>query len=259
MMVLMDKKPKMAGTVAIIGARGGSKTVPGKNVIDVGGYPLIAYSIAAAKLVPGIDRVVVSTDSSSIAEIAKRFGAEVPFLRPGHIAGDRSTDREFIAHALEWMKSEEGAVPEFVVLLRPTSPLRDPKVVAQALEMLRANPDATSLRSAHAASAVPQKMFGLDGKFFRGLFPHDERTEYHGLPRQAFPVSYKPDGYVDVLRSEIVLSHPERTFGDHILAFITPDTGDIDHVGDLEHVLTILAAEKWDVFEYLKKHFPARP
>ncbi len=257
-MQLMDKKPKTAGTVAIIGARGGSKNVPGKNLVDVGGFPLVAYSIAVAKLTPGIDRVIVTTDSKEIAEVAEAYGAEVPFLRPKEIAGDRSTDREFIAHALEWMKKEEGSVPEFIVLLRPTSPLRDPKVVAQALEMLKANPDATGLRSAHATSTVPHKMFALEGKFFRGLFPHDTRVEYHGLPRQAFPVSYKADGYVDVLRSETVLSHPERTFGEHILAFITPDTGDIDHMGDLAHVLAILAAERWEVLEYLRARFPTK-
>jgi CMP-N,N'-diacetyllegionaminic acid synthase len=258
MMDLMEKKPKTAGTVAIIGARGGSKAVPGKNVADVGGYPLIAYSIAVAKLTPGIDRVIVSTDSSAIADVAKPYGVEVPFLRPAHLAGDHSTDREFIVHALEWIRKEEGAVPEFVVLLRPTSPLRDPKVVARALEMIKADPEATGLRSAHATSTVPHKMFGLEGRFLRGLFPHDTRTEYHGLPRQAFPLSYKADGYVDILRSSTVLGHPERTFGEHILAFITPDTGDIDHQGDLEHVLSILAADHWDVYEYLKKHFPPR-
>lgn len=244
-------------TYAIIGARGGSKNVPQKNIRLIEGFPLIAYSIVAAKLTKGVERVIVSTDSEQIAEIAKKFGAEVPFLRPAELATDHSIDREFIVHALEWLQENERGIPEYLLFLRPTSPLRDPQKITEALELIKNTPDATGLRSAHISDAVPQKMFALNGKYFTGLFPDDTRPEYHGFPRQAFPPSYKADGYTDVLKSATVLSNPDTTYGENILAFVTPDTGDIDVISDLHFVHAMLASKEWEVYEYLKKHYKA--
>ncbi len=253
----MDFKLTPGQTHTIIGARGGSKNVPQKNIRLIEGFPLIAYSIIAGKLTPGVDRVIVSTDSEQIAEIAKKFGAEVPFMRPAEIATDHSIDREFIVHALEWLQENEGSVPEYLLFLRPTTPLRDPIKIGEALELIKSNPEATGLRSAHISEAVPQKMFALDGKYFTGLFPHDERPEYHGFPRQVFPPSYKADGYTDVLKTATIVSDPHTTYGDKILAYVTPDTGDIDVISDLHFVHAMLANQEWAVYEYLKKHYKA--
>ncbi len=95
---------------AIIPARGGSKAVPGKNIKALGGYPLIAYSIVAAKLCSQIDRVIVSTDSSQIAAISSRYGGEAPFLRPPELALDTSPDIGFIQHALDWFETHEESI-----------------------------------------------------------------------------------------------------------------------------------------------------
>ncbi len=247
-------KIKKGSVHAIIGARGGSKTIPKKNIVDIGGFPLIAFSIAAGHLTEGVERVIVSTDSEEIAEIAKQYGADVPFLRPKELATDTSLDREFIVHALEWLQKNEGSIPEYLLLLRPTSPLRDPKKITEAIEHIKKHPDATSLRSAHKIEHTPQKMYGLEGNYFVGLFPQDRRPEYHGLPRQAFPSTYKPDGYLDVLKSEFILNNPGLTHGDKILAFFTPDTGDIDSMNDLKYVQSIIDKEKWAIHEHLKKH-----
>src|SRR5229473_743527 len=100
---------------SIIPARGGSKGIPGKNVAPLAGFPLIAYSIKASLKARTIDRTIVSTDSPEIAEIAMSFGAEVPFLRPAAIAGDKSTDYEFFNHALEWFQVNESKMPEYIV------------------------------------------------------------------------------------------------------------------------------------------------
>ena len=120
--------------LAIIAARGGSKGIPKKNIIDLGGHPLIAYSIAVAKLSKLIERIIVSTDSEEIAEISKKYGAEVPFIRPEEYARDNSPDKEFVQHAINWFKEKENYAPEYMVHIRPTTPLRKPEIIDEAIE-----------------------------------------------------------------------------------------------------------------------------
>ncbi len=136
-----------ARVLALIQARGGSKGVPGKNIRPLGGFPLIAWSVAACRLAETIDRVVLSTDSEEIAEVAKAYGVEVPFMRPAAFATDTATDFVVIKHALEWLRDNEGHVPDLVVQIRPTTPLRDPAVIDEAVAKLKASPQATGLRS----------------------------------------------------------------------------------------------------------------
>jgi len=114
----------MSDIIAIIPARAGSKSLVDKNIKYLSGHPLIAYSIAAAKLSKKIDRVIVSTDSQKYTEIAKQYGAEVPFIRPDKISIDTAIDRDFLIHAMNWFKENESSVPEYWVHLRPTTPLR---------------------------------------------------------------------------------------------------------------------------------------
>ena len=128
----MDNK----NVVGIIPARGGSKGVPKKNIREIGGFPMIAYSIIAAKFVENMGRCIISTDSNEIAEVAKSFGGDVPFLRPSELATDSSTDIEYIRHAMEWFNDNEGYIPEYWVILRPTTPLREPEVVQNLLPTL---------------------------------------------------------------------------------------------------------------------------
>ncbi|MCA9371236.1 MAG: acylneuraminate cytidylyltransferase family protein, partial [Candidatus Peregrinibacteria bacterium] len=145
-------------TYAIIGARSGSKNVPQKNIYNIHGFPLLAYSIAAGILTPEIERVLVSTNSKQFKAVAEQFGGEVPFLRPDELATDTSTDRDFIVHTLETLQKQEGGIPEYLVFLRPTSPLRDPKKISEALAYFKEMPEATGLRSAHVTNIIPQKL-----------------------------------------------------------------------------------------------------
>ena len=181
--------------------------MPGKNIKSLAGYPLIAYSIAAARLSEAIERVVVSTDSDEIAEISMSYGAEVPFIRPTSLAHDDATDLEAIVHALDWFRHNESIEPDFIVHLRPTTPLRDPVIIDKAVRMLIADDCATALRSAHRLREPAQKMLGIgeDG-YFQGLFPNDSRPEYYNLPSQSFPPTFLPNGYVDVLRTAQIRS-----------------------------------------------------
>lgn len=214
-------------TLCIVPARGGSKGVPKKNLRIVDGHPLLAWSVIAGKSSQGIDRTIISTDSPEIAEVAKSYGAEAPFLRPADLSGDRSTDLEYVLHALDWFESQENWIPDFVIQLRPTTPTRDPELVSKALRKLEATPSATGLRSAHELDEPPQKQFQIINGIFEGFFPEDPRPEYFNLPRQSFPKAYSPNGYVDIIRVTTV-RQSGKLYGDRILAWITPVVPEVD-------------------------------
>lgn len=121
-------------TIAFIFARGGSKGLPGKNIRPLGGKPLIAWAIEQSRAVPRIRRVVVSTDDPVIADVARAFGAEVPFLRPAELAQDHSPEWLAWRHALEWIQEDEGALPEVMVSVPVTAPLRLPIDIEHCLD-----------------------------------------------------------------------------------------------------------------------------
>jgi CMP-N,N'-diacetyllegionaminic acid synthase len=130
--------------VALITARGGSKGLPGKNLREIGGKPLIAWSIEAARGCARLSRVLVSTDSEEIADVARRYGAEVPFLRPAELAGDESPHILTSEHAITWLDAQPDGRPEYTLLLQPTSPLRSVADIEAAL----------GLADTHGAPAV---------------------------------------------------------------------------------------------------------
>lgn len=239
--------------IAIIPARAGSKKVPKKNIKPLGGYPLIAYTILAAKKSKKINRVIVSTDSREIANIAERYGAEVPFLRPKKFATDQSTDLEFISHFLAWFKKEEGNIPKLLVHLRPTTPLREPLLIDNAIGYINKNKSATSLRSVHEMPESPRKAFEINNQFLTGLFPNDPRQEYYNLPRQAFPPAYHPNGYVDIVKPKFVMDNG-TLHGPKILAFITPFTTEIDNSQDFEYLQFIIQTKGHHLYEELKNN-----
>ncbi|MBI3319053.1 MAG: acylneuraminate cytidylyltransferase family protein [Candidatus Omnitrophica bacterium] len=128
--------------LAVIPARGGSKGLPGKNVRPFAGLPLVAHSILYAKLCPEIDRCIVSTDSPEVAEVARRYGGEAPFLRPAEMAQDDSPLWPALRHALAQVEQPDGVRYDTLLLLDPTSPAREPSDVSGALHRLQARPDA---------------------------------------------------------------------------------------------------------------------
>ena len=240
--------------IGLVAARQGSKGMPGKNVKLLGGYPLIAYSVVASLLSKGIERTIVSTDSEEYAAIARSFGAEVPFIRPKELAGDRSDAIEYVRHALEWLYSNERSIPEYIVLLCPPSPLRDPVVIDAAIKRIFMHPEATSLRSVRETQESPYKLFTIDNGYLKGMFPDDPRQEYYNLPRQTFPKVFHPDGYIDIIKASTVLNRNSLT-GDKMIAFISPGGGDIDRPEDFEHVEYLLGKSMNPIYEHLKsKH-----
>jgi len=243
---------------SIIQARGGSKGVPGKNIRALGGYPLIAYSIAASQLSKRIKRTIVSTDSEEIADCSKQFGGEVPFLRPAEFAQDKSTDLDVFQHAIRWLKENEKEMPDFLVQFRPTTPLRDPLDIDRAIELIQTKSEATSLRSAHELPEPPQKMLQVDKNgFFQGFFPDDPRPEYYNLPRQMFPRAYHPNGYVDIIRPGFVEKN-KALLGPKVLSFITPVITEVDLPEDFDYLEYQLTQKRNPVYEYLTKKYSKR-
>src|SRR3954447_17249898 len=125
--------------LAVIPARGGSRGLPGKNLKELGGVPLVGHSIAAARTVSQVRRIVVSTDDEQVATVSRSLGADVPFLRPPELATDSAPTGPVVAHALQVAEAEAGASYDAVLLLEPTSPVRDPARLADAVDLLGRN------------------------------------------------------------------------------------------------------------------------
>ena len=241
--------------VGLIPAREGSKGVPKKNIKLLGGYPLIAYSIIASLLSSKIDRTIVSTDSEAFAEIARSYGAEVPFIRPKELAQDNSDAIEYVRHVIGWLEIHENIRPEYLVILCPPTPLRDPLLIDDAITKIIQCSEATSLRSSNETQESPYKLFTIHNDFYEGMFPEDPRPEYYNLPRQVFPPVYHPNGYVDIIKTETIKTTASLN-GSKILSFITPEAGDIDRLQDFEFVEFILTRSKNPVYDYLSKNYP---
>jgi CMP-N-acetylneuraminic acid synthetase len=209
---------------ALIPARGGSKGVHKKNIKRLHGYPLISYSILACKMSRMIDRIIVSTDDEEIAKVSLEYGAEVPFLRPKELAQDTSTDREVIQHYFNEIGGED------VVYIRPTTPLRDPKVIDENIQIYFEDQvfRSTGIRSIHEFPESPHKMFQLDELgFCRGFFKDFNGIKnYTNLPRQMFPKAYQPNGYLDIVKKSTLMAGD--TFGDDILPIITEFVIEVD-------------------------------
>ena len=225
----------MAKVVALIPARAGSKGVPNKNIRLLGGHSLLAWSITACLKSATIDRVIVSTDSAEYASLAIKLGAEAPFLRPVEISGDRSADYDFIVHAMDWLKAEKGE-PEYLVHIRPTTPLRDPKMIDDAVAAFMAAPDATALRSVHEMSESAYKTFEIaTGGQLKRLGAVNTELDSANNARQQFPSTYQANGYVDVL-STAFIRKAKLIHGDHVIPFITPAVVEVDTEDDFAHL-----------------------
>ena len=191
--------------LALIPARGGSKGIPRKNLLVLAGRPLIAYSIEQALTSPRITRTIVSTDDEEIADVARRFGAEVPFLRPAEFAQDLSPDIDVFRHALTWLAENEGYRPELVVHLRPTGPVRRVELIDQAIDLLASHPEADAVRSVSWPIQTPYKMWRIVDGYLKPLLRIEGLPDCQSMPRQTLPEVYWQNGYVDVLRPRAVL------------------------------------------------------
>ena len=224
-------------TYGIITARGGSKGIPRKNIKDIAGKPLIAWTIESAKRAKRLDRVILTTDDEEIAAIGRQYGAEVPFLRPAEFAQDATPDLPVFLHVLEWLKEHEGAMPDAVAHLRPTGPLRRAEDIDAAVDLLAAHPEADSLRCVAPAPLHPMKTYRIEGDRLVPFIPVDVFgiPEPFNAPRQSLPPAYASLGYLSVIRSKTMVEKRSMT-GDPILAQVIrlEDAVDIDSPEDFE-------------------------
>ena len=220
--------------LALIPARGGSKSIPRKNIRPLAGHPLIAYSIAAGRQSQLVTRTIVSTDDEEIAAVARQYGAETPFLRPPEFAQDNTTDFPVFTHALSWLNEHEGYRPEIVVQLRPTSPIRPPEMVDAAIQLLLDNPAADSVRGIVPSGQNPFKMWRVDESGqMRPLLSVPGIAEPFNAPRQALPQTYWQTGHIDAIRARTILEKNSLSGGTILPLHIDPRyTIDIDTLKD---------------------------
>lgn len=223
--------------LCIIPARSGSKGITDKNIKNFKGKPLMAWSIEQAKQTNFYNqmRIIVSTDSKQYAEIAKKWGAEVPFLRPKEISGDFSTDYECIKQAVEWLKKNENYNPDIILQLRPTQPCRNVDDINKCLELFLENRDKyDSLRTVVKFDKSPYKMYNINDKNeLEPLYKEiNQIKEPYNQCRQILPKTYLHNGYIDILNTEII--EKGTISGTRIYPYIMnkKDTIDIDTMDD---------------------------
>ncbi len=210
--------------VALICVRAGSKGIPGKNLAEIGGQSLIARAIGAARAVPGISRVIVSTDGDGIAEAALAAGAEVPFRRPAELASDTASEWLVWRHALEYLRTTMGSLPDALVVVPATAPLREAADVAECLDVFeRERPDMViTVTHARRNPYFNMVQIGEDGGAHLVMQPPQGVTR-----RQDAPPMFDMATVAYVARPEFVLSAPNM-FSGRVRAVVIPDERAID-------------------------------
>ena len=212
----------MPSCVALIPARSGSKRVINKNIKNLGDYPLIAYTIAAARESGVFDDIIVSTDSQIYSDVAIQYGAEVPFLRPGNMAGDLSADISWVEFTLNKLR-EGGREYDCFSILRPTSPFRRPETIVRAWKQFCAHREIDSLRAVEKCSQHPGKMWVIRGARMYPLLPFSpEEQPWHSSQYQSLPEIFVQNASLEIAWCNIV--EKEKTIaGTSIIPFLTED------------------------------------
>lgn len=218
--------------LAIIPARSGSKSVKDKNIRLINNKPMIAYSIEHALNSKYINRVIVSTDSEKYAEIAKMYGAELPFIRPEELATDLAVDYDVFKHAVEFLKEKEDYVPDIIVQLRPTYPIRNIEDIDKMIELLMRNPEADSVRCIAPAKEIAYKMWRISNDGFLSPILNDIKEAYN-MPRQVLPEIYYQNACIDVIRTSTITEKKSMS-GTKILGYKMNHNFDIDTEEEFE-------------------------
>jgi CMP-N,N'-diacetyllegionaminic acid synthase len=191
----------MPSVVALIPARSGSERVRDKNIRPLAGHPLLAYAVATARQAGIFDRIVCSTDSGKVAEVAQRYGAETPFLRPKQLATGTSPDIEWIKHALQQLDEHY----DLFAIVRATNPFRGPDVLRRGLEQLLATPEADSIRAVELVKQHPGKMWVLEGRTMRPLLDQSHLgVAWHAGQYQALPEIYVQNSALEIAWTRVV-------------------------------------------------------
>ncbi len=216
--------------ICLIPARGGSKSIPRKNIKLLAGRPLIDYSIKYSMNCSIVNRTIVSTEDDEIAKIALSCGADVPFLRPLEFAMDDSKDFPVIKHCFDYLESN-GEIYDYYILLRPTSPLRKPGLIEQAIDLMKANPNASSVRAVTTADQHPYRVWRLEDQYIKSYITSKNIFEPYNIPRQLLPQAFFQTGDIEVMRRETIMTG--SVSGNNILPLFIDDYIDIDNEKDI--------------------------
>lgn len=207
--------------IALIPARAGSKRIANKNIRLLGDHPLLAYTISAAQDSGIFAAIIVSTDSPEIADVARYYGAEVPFLRPVEYAGDKSPDIEWVQYTLETLRNS-GRQYECFSLLRPTSPFRRPDTIQRAWTQFLGAGEVDSLRAVEKCKQHPGKMWVVNGNRMTPLLLHPNGVPWHSTPYQALPPVYVQNASLEMAWSHVVFE-TKSIAGQVLTPFLTQD------------------------------------
>jgi len=219
---------------SLITARSGSKGIKDKNITDYNGYPMIYYSISLSKNCEQIHKTFVSTDSHYYADLSKKYGAEVPFIRPKEIAQDLSTDYEVFEHFVDYLKENHYIMPDLLIHLRPTYPNRNLELLNDCISTFIIHyKNYDSLRTVCKIEKQPQKMYYIQNDKLIPYFNNYQTIyEPYNMPRQLFPDSYIHNGCIDIIKTNVI--QQKSMSGQNIYPYIMDENNDIDSYEDLE-------------------------
>lgn len=233
--------------LGIIPARGGSQSIPRKNIKNLMGKPLIAWSIESA-LDSKLDRVIVTTDDKEIASIAKQYGAEAPFIRPENLANNTIGIEPVVQHTLDWLNENENYVPDAVALMMPTTPLRPTKHINSAIELfIKKNPDSVVSVHKTIANDNPHWMLKINEQQKVVLFTNEPLSKIT-TRRQELPSCYVRNDIIYILNPKNLKENNPNLYGQHVELYI------MDHFYNID----INTPEDWFICEqklkYIEKH-----
>jgi CMP-N,N'-diacetyllegionaminic acid synthase len=209
--------------LGIITARGGSKGVPGKNLKLLAGKPMLAYTIEAALGCAALDRVILSTEDAAIAEMGRSLRCEVPFIRPAELSRDDTPHLPVIQHAAAWMRDHAHYLPDAVMVLQPTSPLRTSADIAAAIALLESSgADSVLSVSAVPGHSHPSRTLRLDASGQAVLFATGEPVRKRINRRQDLPPAWVMNGAIYAVRSGVLLGADPSLYGDRVVAYCMP-------------------------------------
>jgi CMP-N-acetylneuraminic acid synthetase len=209
--------------LGLITARAGSKGLPGKNVKPLSGKPLIAYTIEAAQRSGAFDRLILSTDDAQAAAIARSLGCDVPFERPADLARDDTPHLPVVQHAVAWLAEHDHYRPDLVMILQPTSPLRQPHHIREAVDLI-ARTGASSVVSVSAPPAHyhPLRMLRVDESGEARLFVTGEPVRQRVKRRQELAPAWAINEAIYLLRSSVLADADPSLYGDRCVAYVMP-------------------------------------
>ena len=234
----------MSTNIALIPARGGSKRIQNKNIRLLGGHPLIAHSINAARDTGIYDRILVSTDNFEIAQVAKQYGAEIPSMRPSEYATDTSPDIDWISYSVhEWEIAQESTL----TILRPTSPLRKAATIKSAVEALTSSSWADSLRAMQLVSEHPGKMWRVNAnnEAIPYLQQQDRSVPTHSSPTNTLERVWVQNASLEVVKVQTIINKGSLA-GDRILKFEMPglEGFDLNTLSDWNYLEFLIQSDR---------------